>query len=424
MKSKRIFNILLVLALLFVVGVQLGQTQSQETPDPTGVVLPYSSTLTDLVGNAVADGSYDFIFRLYASEKDDQPLWTETQTGIEVRAGMLDIGLGQRVPVPQDVAELKELWLEVDVRGPQDSAFTLLNSRHNLNAPDAVNALTCPHSHFTDSWSGADSSLGLLLMNTGTGDGLRAFSNSTLPNFAAVWGANTASTGSGTGVYGSSQMGVGVLALSTNNFGVKATGGGDASYSDGIGDLLMGGNRGEIIVPGTIMELFSNGWVVIDLDDDNNSINQFEIWNGAETLVYKVDESGNTVATGTKSAEVNTNSYGTRLLYAVESSEVWFEEIGTGYLEDGAVTVHFDPIFAETVNLNVDYHVTVTPVCAEAVLLFVSDKTAKGFTVQGVTLDNQPSSCAFDYRVSAKRLGYENTRLSPTDMSSNSKDQR
>jgi hypothetical protein len=34
-----------------------------------------------------------------------------------------------------------------------------------------------------------------------------------------------------------------------------------------------------------------------------------------------------------------------------------------------------------------------------------------GFTVKGVGLDGKPSACEFDYRVVAKRLGYEDVRL-------------
>jgi hypothetical protein len=56
------------------------------------------------------------------------------------------------------------------------------------------------------------------------------------------------------------------------------------------------------------------------------------------------------------------------------------------------------------------------------VVLFVAPKTAEGFTVKGVTLDNQPSSCAFDYRVMAKRLGYSDVRLAPAE-TGNSKTQ-
>ena len=272
-------------------------------------------------------------------------MWTETQTGVPVKSENLDLGLGQSVAVPNEVAGLKELWLEVSVRGPQDSEFTRLNPRQDIYAPEAISELSCPHSHFTESWSGINLEWGGYLENTGTGDGLRAYSKSTTWNYAALFGANIAPTGYGTGVYGYSQMGVGVYANSasgdaleatttsttksaiyahavnsndvwgistnkqgvhggsTNGFGVEATGGGDASYSDAIGDLLIGGNRGEIFVPGTVMELFSNDYVAIDLNNDNNSSSQFEIWNGAEVLVFKVDEAGNTTATGTKSGE-------------------------------------------------------------------------------------------------------------------------
>jgi hypothetical protein len=59
----------------------------------------------------------------------------------------------------------------------------------------------------------------------------------------------------------------------------------------------------------------------------------------------------------------------------------------------------------------VDYHVFVTPLCQEPVLLYVTAKRATGFTVRGGTLDGQPAECAFDYRVAAKRLGYEDVCL-------------
>ena len=124
-----------------------------------------------------------------------------------------------------------------------------------------------------------------------------------------------------------------------------------------------------------------------------------------------VDEAGNTWAPGSKSALVETASHGRRLLYAMESPEVWFEDLGTARLTNGEATVTFDPIFAETVNLKEDYHVFVTPLAQEPVLLFITAKTSAGFTVRGVTLDGKPAGCSFDYRVIAKRLGYEGLRL-------------
>ena len=70
-----------------------------------------------------------------------------------------------------------------------------------------------------------------------------------------------------------------------------------------------------------------------------------------------------------------------------------------------------EDIFSETVNRDLEYHVFLTPVCQEAVLLFVTAKEATGFSVRGVGLDGQPSGCGFDYRITAKRLGVESIRL-------------
>ena len=82
-----------------------------------------------------------------------------------------------------------------------------------------------------------------------------------------------------------------------------------------------------------------------------------------------------------------------------------------GTLENGEAHIEFEQIFAETVNLGENYHVFLTPVCDQPLVLNVSAKTPSGFKVQGVTLDGTPSNCTFDYRIVAKRLGYESLRL-------------
>ena len=78
---------------------------------------------------------------------------------------------------------------------------------------------------------------------------------------------------------------------------------------------------------------------------------------------------------------------------------------------NGKVTIVIDPIFAQTVSLSEEYQVQVTATCSEPVLLFVSEKTEKSFTVQGVSLDGKASNCGFDYRISAKHKGLEGLRL-------------
>ena len=82
---------------------------------------------------------------------------------------------------------------------------------------------------------------------------------------------------------------------------------------------------------------------------------------------------------------------------------------------NGEVTVSIDPLFAQTIDLKEDYHVLLTPLCQEPVLLSVAAKNAAGFTVHAVTISGQPANCSFDYRLIAKRLGYEKTRMESVD---------
>lgn len=222
MSHKRWFvmiSILIVFPLMSTAYIVNAQTSAR--PD---AALSYTGRLTDPSGQPVADGSYDFIFSLYAAEKDDQALWTEMQLGVPVKSGNVKVALGQNVPISKDISTNNELWLAVSVRGPNDTDFTQLNPRRNLNAPDATSALTCPHSHFTDYWGGTTASYGLEVDNVvGTGDGIRGYSASTAYNYAGVYGYNAATTGYGTGVYGGSNLGVGIYAQSNSGDGLEAT---------------------------------------------------------------------------------------------------------------------------------------------------------------------------------------------------------
>jgi hypothetical protein len=103
-------------------------------------------------------------------------------------------------------------------------------------------------------------------------------------------------------------------------------------------------------------------------------------------------------------------------LYGIAAAEAWYEDLGSSSLVSGKAKVSIDPLFAQTVNLTEDYQVQVTATCNEPVLLYVSEKTTTYFTVQGVRLDGKPSNCAFDYRISAKAVGYETVRLEAVDI--------
>jgi len=95
-------------------------------------------------------------------------------------------------------------------------------------------------------------------------------------------------------------------------------------------------------------------------------------------------------------------------LYAMESPEYWFEDFGTGQLENGQAVVQIERVFAQTVNTDMGYYVFLTP-NGECNGLYISKKNRDCFEVQ--ELGGGTSTITFDYRIVAKRRGYENLRL-------------
>jgi len=71
--------------------------------------------------------------------------------------------------------------------------------------------------------------------------------------------------------------------------------------------------------------------------------------------------------------------------------------------------VRVDPVFGETVSTDREYHVFLTP--SGRCSLYVADKELTFFRVKRLT---GSLGCAFDYRIVAKRKGYENVRLAQT----------
>jgi hypothetical protein len=60
---------------------------------------------------------------------------------------------------------------------------------------------------------------------------------------------------------------------------------------------------------------------------------------------------------------------------AVQSSESWLDDFGSGKPERGVAVVEFDPAFAETVTADASYRVFITP-NGDAEALYVINKTA------------------------------------------------
>ena len=149
----------------------------------------------------------------------------------------------------------------------------------------------------------------------------------------------------------------------------------------------------------------SNTPVFITYGNYNNSTN------GATCII---DVSANLTCTGSVSGAVGVGSSTAGAaarqvaVHAVQSPENWFEDFGSGTLSAGAATITLDPTFAQTVNTAIPYHVFLTP-NGDCKGLYVAQKSATSFEVR--ELGGGLSNAAFDYRIVAKRLGYENARL-------------
>ena len=122
---------------------------------------------------------------------------------------------------------------------------------------------------------------------------------------------------------------------------------------------------------------------------------------------YGVYSDGTLGAAGSIVAVAPTEDYGHRKVYSMQSAENWFEDFGEGRLSAGEARVEIDPVFAQTVNLGQAYHVFLTPLgdCG----LYVAEKTARSFTVRAA--GGKTADIAFDYRIVAKRKGFEGKRL-------------
>lgn len=424
MSTKHVLlAVLLVAGLLLAAaaGPRLVATAETLTEEATsaqpGITIPYPGHLTRDNARAVPDGSYDLTFALYDRASGGQALWSETQTGVAVKGGNFIVSLGSVTPIPPALLTGGERWLATGVRGPGESDFTMLNPRQRLSptsSPAPVSPAAgpaCPHDHWGESWEGTGIGLNMQIPSGDSTAQLISIFSAVYGYHEVFYGVLGKSNGSGIGVGGDSRDRYSVWGHSTNSFG-----GWFESDSDHL-DLALGGHVGRINTSPddqeSLLYLSSNADVIIKLDNDGGENHALRVKNSGGGDVCTISEAGDLQCTGTKSAVVDTANQGQRLLYAIESPEVWFEDFGTASLEKGKATVAFDPLFAETVNLSEGYHVFLTPLAEEPVLLFVTAKSAGGFTVQGTTLDGRPAQAAFDYRIVAKRLGYEDVRLAP-----------
>ncbi len=184
---------------------------------------------------------------------------------------------------------------------------------------------------------------------------------------------------------------------------VKKYGGGNGSC-DGIYSYVLDsqtgyGNRFSKGVYGSAGVSSANG--------TSNAIGVYGMVIGNADESYGVYYSGGLGGTGTKSAIVRTDD-GPKEVYCLETPGNWFEDVGEGKIKNGKAIVNVPADFLQTVTINTQYpmRVFITPNANlgnwwvekdEAFFILHAPDAADGST--------------FDFRIMAKRKGYEDLRL-------------
>jgi hypothetical protein len=230
------------------------------------------------------------------------------------------------------------------------------------------------------------------------GDGLVGLARGLVSEQAGVMGI---------GVKNSSAFGLDMAA------GVWGDNGGPSGEGGASGDLWnvgVAGTAGDGVA-GAFTNNSSSGWPTLyahaDAGGSNGLFKTFMAT--SDTGTCGIGGSGDLTCTGQVKTLADAGG-GSRKVetYAMQSPENWMEDFGSGQVEHGAAFVEIDPSFAETVSESAAYHVFLTPK-GDSKGLYVTNETATGFEVH--ESGDGTSSLSFDYRIVAKRRGYESQRL-------------
>ena len=271
-------------------------------------------------------------------------------------------------------------------------------------------------------------------VSVGSGDGI--FGASTLQNgvhgqiegnhpgpVSGVLGEDLTADSFGAGVSGASNDGSGVSGVSTNGNGVQGKSSNMAAsgvygenevnggfgvagrnVADGYGVMADNPVSGAIYPALYVHQGPAGGCLCAEIVVNNSS-----------TDVMTLDTAGNMVITGTLTQNgalrvaTQTSSGHKIVAYAPRAAQPAIEDFGEAQLVGGQAQVRLDPAFASTIDPRSPYLVFVTADGATSGSLYVSSKTASGFTVRENGAGR--SSVVFDYRIVAKPYGASAPRL-------------
>jgi hypothetical protein len=411
-------------------SVEAGSAQPNSPATPAARSVSAPAALASLTGS----GTKSFI-----------PLWTSATTLgnsslFQNSAG--DIGIGTLTPTQKfEVHRGNAL-----VRGPQGFAGTgatafvyVGDTNHPIeaiwNTGLAIGAYLAPQALFIQDRTGnvgigtktpvslfdvtgKTSNQIVTVSQTGSGNGIAA--STTAPAGAAVYGLATDST------CFNEPCSAGVLGQTTDQVhsaGVIGIAGGRSSTGLGInnGAAVWGDTNAPWSAAPAILGTADDGIALLASNNADTHppvlIYNLSSTPGAPSFYVSgpgnsgyctMDNNGDLKCTGSKSAVVSLDSGRKVTLYAVEAAENWFEDFGASELRGGSEVVSLDPTFMQTVNAAAGYHVFLTPK-GDCRGLYISQQTPTSFVVR--ELAGGTSNIGFDYRIAARRKGYENIRL-------------
>jgi len=274
------------------------------------------------------------------------------------------------------------VWADTNGTGSSGTAVALMATADNANAAILANNSSDAYALSVTNIGGSASSF----TAGGEGDAIDAYSN------VAGNGVLATTAGNGDGVYGATDS-------PTNGYaGVKGEGGLNVSGTSTFN--LAAGVWGDTAL--------SSGNIYTENMSSGGSTGLFK--------TFMAKSAGGTCGIGGGSMSCTgpikslASAGGTRTVetYGVQSSENWMEDAGSGELARGVAEVHIDPAFAETISNDASYHVFITP-NGDSKGLYVIAKTPTTFEVR--ESGGGTSSLSFDYRIMAKRRGFEAQRL-------------
>jgi hypothetical protein len=257
---------------------------------------------------------------------------------------------------------------------------------------------------------------GIYGINSGSSAGYGVFgeSDGTASGSTGIYGTATGTSGSTYGVYGqsASSKGVGVQGVAISNSGTGTAFSGRVGVwgdtSSGTGVLGTADNNTAITAEnntGSTGQDTAALYAYNGTTDTGSIVAEFLSGSGGYCFMVT---NGDWDCGGDLAVIASTTEGRQVRLSGVASTESWFEDFGSGDLSGGSAKVSLDSTFVSTVNTGESYHVFLTP-NGDCKGLYVASKTPTGFEVREI--GGGVSNISFDYRIVAKRRGYENVRM-------------